>query len=130
VRRLHDQKSSLPPAIRLPHHIWNTDGSVWPGQDAGFLGRANDPWMFRCEPASPSFQIPEFALPEQMTLARVERRRELLQQIDRLSESLDRGATMGPYDAATRQAFELLTSPESRAAMRLADESAEVRERY
>src|SRR3546814_3978556 len=25
----------LPPAVRLPHHIFNTDGSVWPGQEIG-----------------------------------------------------------------------------------------------
>ena len=24
---------------------------LWPGQDAGLLGRTCDPWLFRCEPA-------------------------------------------------------------------------------
>ena len=35
--------SGLPAAVTLPHRIFNTDGSVWPGQDAGFLGRAPTP---------------------------------------------------------------------------------------
>ncbi|HEV3137452.1 MAG TPA: DUF1501 domain-containing protein, partial [Pirellulales bacterium] len=47
VRRLGDGGTSLPSAVRLPHQIFNTDGSIWPGQDAGFLGRSLDPWMFR-----------------------------------------------------------------------------------
>src|SRR5262245_24090344 len=46
VRRLGGPATSLPAAVRLPHQIFNTDGSIWPGQDAGFLGRAFDPWMF------------------------------------------------------------------------------------
>src|SRR5947209_945532 len=39
VRRLRGDRGGLPAAIRLPMHIFNTDTSVWPGQDAGFLGR-------------------------------------------------------------------------------------------
>ena len=57
-----------PSAVRLPHQIFNTDGSIWPGQDAGFLGRTIDPWMFRCQPASPDFRIPEFTLPTDLPL--------------------------------------------------------------
>ena len=44
VRRLRGDSGGLPGAVRLPMHIFNTDNSVWPGQDAGFLGRASDPW--------------------------------------------------------------------------------------
>src|SRR5262249_42576012 len=62
VRRLRGDRGGLPAAVRLPMHIFNTDSSVWPGQDAGFLGRASDPWLFRCEPASSDFRIPEFTL--------------------------------------------------------------------
>ena len=65
---LRRDESSLPSAVRLPQHIFNTDGSVWPGQDAGFLGRASDPWLFRCEPASTNFRIPEFSLPKELML--------------------------------------------------------------
>src|SRR5262245_16266803 len=62
VRRLRGDRDGLPGAVRLPMHIFNTDSSVWPGQDAGFLGRGTDPWLFRCEPASAAFRIPEFTL--------------------------------------------------------------------
>lgn len=131
VRHLDTNSRSIPAAIRLPHHIWNTDGSVWPGQDAGFLGRTNDPWLFRCDPASPDFRIPEFTLPEQMTPDRVEQRRSLLATFDQLGSARDRHSRLwDQYDGATRQAFDLLTSPTSRAALQLDAEPTEVRDRY
>ncbi len=131
VRRLQPGTTSLPAAVRLPHHIWNTDGSVWPGQDAGFLGRANDPWLFRCEPASENFQIPEFSLPETLSIDRFDRRRRLLSEINRhLSNSQQQSEQLGQYDGATGQAFDLLTSPKARAAFRLSDEPKDVRDRY
>src|SRR5829696_8881441 len=67
VRHLRPD-GTLPSAVRLPMRIFNTDGSVWPGQDAGFLGRPCDPWLFRCEPASKDFQIPQFSLPIDVTI--------------------------------------------------------------
>src|SRR5262249_7474588 len=33
VQRLSHGRGSMPAAVRLPHRIFNTDGSVWPGQD-------------------------------------------------------------------------------------------------
>lgn len=131
VRQLMPGTSSLPAAVRLPHHIWNTDGSVWPGQAAGFLGSANDPWLFRCEPASESFKIPEFSLPEQLSFDRFAQRRELLEQVDRhVADARLRSDALGQYDGATEQAFDLLTAPKARAAFRLADEPKAVRDRY
>src|SRR5437868_3718673 len=56
VRRLHRGAGGLPASVTLPHRIFNTDGSVWPGQDAGFLGRGADPWLFTCQPAAADFR--------------------------------------------------------------------------
>ena len=63
VQRLLRGGHELPASVRLPHRIFNTDGSVWPGQDAGFLGRTADPWLLRCEPAAPGMKIQDFGLP-------------------------------------------------------------------
>lgn len=131
VRHLRDGDSAIPAAVRLPHHIWNTDGSVWPGQDAGFLGQSNDPWLFRCQPASPDFRIPEFSLPGELTVNRVAGRRSLLSQLDQIGATLQRNAnTLANYDKATGQAFDLLTSPKSRGAFDLHAESDADRDRY
>ena len=40
VQQLAGGGRELPASVRLPMHIFNTDGSVWPGQDAGFGKRA------------------------------------------------------------------------------------------
>ena len=45
LRRISKARGGLPPSVTLPHRIFNTDGSIWPGQDAGFLGRTSDPWL-------------------------------------------------------------------------------------
>src|SRR5438309_226120 len=41
--RVGGARGGLPPSVTLPHRIFNTDGSVWPGPDAGILGRGSDP---------------------------------------------------------------------------------------
>ena len=40
VRALQPEAQGLPPAMTLPRRIANVGEIVWPGQDAGFLGRA------------------------------------------------------------------------------------------
>ena len=64
----------LPAAIRLPEHIWNTGNFPWPGQDAGWLGRAADPWLIHCDPNSPNFRVPALALPALLRAAKIQRR--------------------------------------------------------
>jgi hypothetical protein len=122
--------SHLPTTVRLPCHIFNTDGSVWPGQDAGFLGRRVDPWLFRCTPASPDYKIPEFSLPLEMTDARLGDRRRLLANLNAAFTRLERTGVLENYDGQTRRAYELLSSQPARAAFDLSQEPEAVRERY
>jgi hypothetical protein len=129
VRRLR-KSDTLPASVRLPHRIFNTDGSVWPGQDAGFLGRSVDPWLFRCEPAAATFSIPEFTLPAELSSGRLQARHSLLESLNEHHAAVERRGALAPYDAATQQAFDLLTSKRSRAAFRLDAEPTEIRDRY
>jgi hypothetical protein len=126
VRRLRGDRGGLPGAVRLPMHIFNTDGSVWPGQDAGFLGRASDPWLFRCDPAAASLRIPEFTLSADVPVDRLGDRRDLLQQLDGGVAA----ATQNSFSPIQAQAFDLLGSPQARAAFDLSREPAAVRDRY
>jgi hypothetical protein len=130
VQRLRGAPGALPAAVRLPHRIFNTDGSVWPGQDAGFLGRGADPWLLRCEPASPRYRIPEFSLSADVPASRLEDRRALLTRLDRRFAAAERAGALPHYDRQTQQAFGLLRSERSRAAFSLDREPAAVRDRY
>jgi hypothetical protein len=60
--RITKAGGAVPPAVTLPHRIFNTDGSVWPGQDAGLLGRASDPWLLNARLTSEGYTIQEIGL--------------------------------------------------------------------
>jgi hypothetical protein len=131
IRRLHEGPGTgLPAAVRLPHRIFNTDGSVWPGQDAGFLGRSADPWLFTCQPAAADFRVPDFALPVEVSPTRLEGRCSLLEQVNRRLEAAERGGVLHTFDRQWQQAFELVRSPQARRAFRLDQEPTVVRDRY
>ncbi len=130
IQQLSGGGRELPASVRLPMHIFNTDGSVWPGQDAGFLGRPSDPWLFRCEPASPDFKIPQFSLPVDVSIDRLEGRRSLLGQLNGELATLERSGALEHYSGLAQRAYDLLASPKSRQAFKLEEESPETRERY
>ncbi len=93
-------------------------------------GRTSDPWLFRCQPAAADFRIPEFSLPEELTLDRFQKRQVLLDEVERLAAGAQRQATAGPYQKAIDQAFDLLTSRQARSAFDLAQEPDASRDRY
>ncbi len=130
VRHFAGSKGQLPSAVRLPHRIFNTDGSVWPGQDAGFLGQAVDPWLVNCQPADPGFRIDEFALSGDVDQRRLLERRSLLQRLNNHSgESVTRGMPTS-YAGLTERAFDVLNSSTSRRVFELDHEPAALRDRY
>ena len=107
VRQLAAGGGQLPAAVRLPHHIWNTDGSVWPGQDAGFLGGSAEPWLLNCRPADSQFRIDEFGQSDDLPAQRLALRRELLSQVN---ESAASSGNQPRYDRLTERAFDVLDS--------------------
>ena len=120
----------LPTSVRLPMHIFNTDGSVWPGQDAGFLGRTCDPWLFRCQPADADFRIPEFTLPVDVPPERLASRASLLSDFNGRLDGVERGGKLEYFSSLSQKAFSVLSSAKSRTAFKLADEPQNVRDRY
>jgi Protein of unknown function (DUF1501) len=129
VRRLRGDRGGLPAAVRLPMHIFNTDGSIWPGQDAGVLGRGSDPWLFRCAPAAPDFRIPEFTLAADVPPQRLGERADLLRRLDHTLAAAGPGPAAS-YDRYAERAFDLLRSPRARAAFDLARETPATRDYY
>ncbi len=130
VQHLAQGRPLLPPSVRLPHHIFNTDQSVWPGQESGYLGHKANPWLFRCEPGSATYDVPDFRLPADVTLDRLGHRRSLLRQIDAQLAAIDTSASLERFTNEQRQAFDLLSSAGARAACHLSREPDAVRDRY
>ena len=130
VRRFLPARGSLPSTVRLPHRIFNTDGSVWPGQDSGFLGRASDLWLLNCKPADRDFRVDEFSLSVDMSDQRLADRRSLLERVNRQLDEVDRTGMPANYGRLTEQAFSLLNSQASRQAFQLDRESDATRDLY
>lgn len=130
VRRFLPQRSSLPAAIRLPHRIFNTDGSVWPGQDAGFLGRPAEPWLMNCAPGNKDFRVDEFSLHVDVSDRRLAERQSLLSQVNNQFDLAAKSGLPQNYGRFAQQAFDLLGSVSSRQAFDLNRESDTVRDRY
>ncbi len=130
VQQLHRGPRLLTPAVRLPHHIFNTDGSVWPGQDSGWLGHRADPWLLNCDPATPGFKIPHFELIADGSLGRLENRRSLLSQLELQLKQAERSGEITNFNQLQHQAFDLLHDSKARNACRVDTEPEAVRDRY
>lgn len=128
--RVAPARGGLPTSITLPHRIFNTDGSIWPGQDAGLLGRAADPWLLNARSTPEGYRIQEIDLPEDLDPARVGRRMGLIDDFRRRLDAPDRDPRGLVFDDQTRRAFDLLRSSEARRAFRIEDEPDSTRERY
>ena len=130
VGRVGGARGGLPATVTLPHRIFNTDGSVWPGQDAGFLGRSADPWLLNARLTPEGYRIQEIDLPADLDPARLGRRIGLLDRLQHGLDDLDRDAAAELLDGHTRRAFDLLGSSEARRAFRLDEEPEANRDRY
>lgn len=128
VGKLGPGRGPLPGSITLPHRIFNTDGSVWPGQDAGFLGRGADPWLLNAVSTPEGYRVREIDLPVDLDPARVARRMSLVDDFRKGIDALDPAAKV--LDDHARRAFDLLRSSEARRAFKIEDEPEATRERY
>ncbi len=126
VRKLLQPQCKLPAAVTLPEQSANDGNLTWPGQDAGFLGRAADPWLINCAPELGTFEVPGLALPADVPAPRFDGRKGLLAALDNLSRDRE-GAGTGSH---VSRAFEMISSPVARKAFDLDTEGAHVRDRY
>jgi uncharacterized protein (DUF1501 family) len=128
VDRLAPAKIGVPTFVSYPYVI--RDGSITPGQQASFLGKAHDPFFIGQDPNSPDFRLPELSLPANLTLDRLENRREVQRMIDRQSELLEFSARARGIDANYEKALTMLTAPRVKKAFDLSEEPISLRARY
>lgn len=130
VRTLREDRGGLPAAITLPRYIANVGEILWPGQDAGILGRQFDPWLLVCDPNDPKFEIPDLALPRDTPQKRFDARRGLLRQLAESARHLNGARSVRQFDTHSAQAIDLLSGSRARQAFRLDEESDATRDRY
>lgn len=130
VRQLNRQRPGMPASVTIPHRIFNTDGSVWPGQTAGFLGRTADPWLFTFNPGETNLRVADFDLAVDVPAPRLDSRRSLLKRVNEGFDTAERNGLLNTFDRQNQQAFDLLRATGSLQAFRLDREPASVRDRY
>ncbi|MCI0744486.1 MAG: DUF1501 domain-containing protein [Verrucomicrobia subdivision 3 bacterium] len=128
IDKLAPVREEMPTFVAYPHVI--ADGSITPGQHASFLGKGHDPFFFTQDPNDSEFSLPELSLPANLSIERLESRRELQKLIDNQSRLLDYSAAARGLDAYYEKALAMLNSPRLRKAFDLAVESRQVREAY
>ena len=119
LAKLRPSGSPLPDFVHTPDWMSN-NGSFLPGQDAGFLGAAFDPFIAG-DPSRPGYRVPGLDLPRELSLDRVDRRRSLARR-RRPGPRRRRGRRQ--LDTHYRKAFSLISSPEARRAFDLTREPA------
>jgi hypothetical protein len=115
-----------------------------PGEYAGWLGRGYDPLTtsigkrdkkdnpyFRdCTDDELNYQIQGLALPADLSLDRVHSRQTLAQQLDARLAALENSPQLAALDNFRARAFSLATSSETRQALDIRQEPAELRDKY
>ena len=87
---------------------------------------AHKPFETQADPANPGpFRVPNFSLPQGVTLERLGDRRELLSSFDSLRRDVDASGQMEALDRFGQQAWDILTSPAARDAFDLDREPAD-----
>src|SRR5262249_60269291 len=89
------------------------------GQTAGFPRTLWEPERFGGDPAAPDYHIEGLSLTGDLTPVRMDRRRDLREQIERHFGAVERGGALDAWDRLSQQAFDLVTSGKARAAFDL-----------
>ncbi len=127
-RFLGSRASGMPAFVAYPHIV--RDGSTTPGQHASFLGKRFDPFFFNSDPNSLDFALPELRLPNNIDLARLDRRRQLLQVVDSQLALRERSAVARGMDEFQQQALSILAAPGLKEALDISLEPQWLRDAY
>jgi hypothetical protein len=128
VDRFASGPTGTPTFVSYPYVI--SDGSITPGQHASFLGQQHDPFFVGQDPNTADFRLPELSLPDNLSLQRLENRREVMNLIDHGTRLLEYSPRARGLDAHYQRALTMLTSPTFRRAFDLSAEPVAVRDRY
>ena len=127
---LRGWKTDLPPHVIIPRPIGPTGGNMPHGQDAGFLGRAHDPFILNADPAAADFKVPDMLPPEYITAVRADRRQKLRQAVDQSVDALEKADDPRLMDDNFQKAYRLMSSKDAREAFDLTKEPEALRDAY
>src|SRR5579862_9580063 len=119
---LKGRRNELPAHVLLPEPMGPTGGNMPHGQDAGFLGKAYDPFVLNSDPSKKDFKVPDLLPPSEIGEARVERRRKLRHIVDDTVKNFEASQNAKLMDSSFASAYRLMTSTKAREAFDLTKE--------
>jgi hypothetical protein len=122
-------RRGLPPFVMVPEAI-SPVGPERPGQHAGFLGAAFDPYRVNSDPNSPRYSPGALAPDAALAGHRLDARRALLRQVSGQARHLEEAAVARTLDPYYSRAFDLISSPAAQRAFDISAEPAATRDRY
>jgi hypothetical protein len=121
------RKSGMPAYVAIPEdyrrHAGYYEGPAFLSSRHAALDAGGDPSLGNYRP-------PEFKLPADVVMSRLDERRGLMREFDSLSRKLDREPAFRNLDDVQRQALELVSGSTVRQAFDLSQESTELRDKY
>jgi uncharacterized protein (DUF1501 family) len=127
---LKGRRNELPANVILPEPMGPTGGNMPHGQDAGFLGKAHDPFVLNADPSKPGFKVPDLLPPPEIGEARLQRRKKLREAVESTIKNFEASPSAELMDANFEAAYRLMTSERAREAFDLSQEPQAVRDRY
>lgn len=122
-------RPGVPAFVMAPEAI-SPVGPERPGQHAGFLGAAFDPYRVNSDPNLADYNPGALQPAGDLAGARLDSRRRLLDQLGRQARYLDATAAAQTLDPYFTRAFDLLSSPAAQRAFDIRAEPARDRDRY
>ncbi len=145
--------SVLPSAVVLPEKLVHRTGRVIPGQFAGQMGAAHDPWFIEASPYRPrtygaypeygftmkperltqddsAFRAPNLSLPQGMARTRLNQRLGLLEQVEQLPGNTPRNDATNQFRRNRELAVSLLSDRRVRWALDVTNAELRTQERY
>src|SRR5438477_11656516 len=127
---LKGRRNELPAHVILPEVMGPTGGNLPHGQDAGFLGKAYDPFVLNADPSKKDFKVPDLLPPSEIGEARLQRRRDLRAVVDDTVKDFEASQSAQLMDASLSSAYRLMTSVKAREDFVITKKQVKVRERY
>ena len=100
------------------------------GQTGGFLGPSWSPYVIKKDADKPDFEVPEFTLPESVSVDRLDGRRRLLGRLSIRDAASRQKSRLRDFSTYQQRAFDMLTSPRTQASFNIESESPAVRAAY
>ena len=115
------------PDRKLPNYV---GVNPIPYIGSAYLGPAYEPFAVTGDPNDPSFEVPNIGIADAAQAQRLSDRIGLRKDFDRLRRDVDRLGNMQALDSFESQAWNVLTSSETRRAFDLKQEDPRLRDRY